>query len=77
MKVYYCKTSTGVRPPQFKHHDVKDAITEAKRRAQEHKCEVEILKVIGTVKWKPVPVTEMKPVLEMSDGEKIEDELPF
>ena len=76
MQQYYCKTSTGARPPQYKHNDIKLAIEEAKRLSAQFQCDVEILKVVGSVKWKEVPVTTKKQVLEMQPG-YIDDELPF
>ena len=78
MEIFYCKTSNGVRPPQYQHRDLALAVAEAKRLSEVHNCDVEILKVIGSVKWKPVPVTEMKPVLEMlPDYSRQDEELPF
>ena len=31
MEKYYCKTSTGVRPPRYEHDNIKSATEEAKR----------------------------------------------
>ena len=79
MDLFYCKTENGIYSPKYQHTDIKLAIAEAERLSKVHNTNVEILKVIGTVKWKPVPVTELKPVLEMEPGYKQEEleELPF
>jgi len=31
MEKYYCKTSTGVRPPRYEHDNIKSATEEAKQ----------------------------------------------
>ena len=77
MSLFYCMTSTGVRPPYFRHSTLKSAITEAKRLSNEFKCKVEILEVVGNVQWKDVPVVERKQVLELKPGINIDEDLPF
>ena len=49
MEKYYCKKSTGVRPPRYEHDNIKSATEEAKRLSTQFNCSVQILKVVGTV----------------------------
>lgn len=77
MANYYCKTDKGEFSPKFKHTDIIAAVTEAKRLSAEYKTDVEILKIVGKVSWKDIPVTTRKQVVEMEKGYTIEDDLPF
>lgn len=77
MANYYCKTENGPFPPKFKHNDINNAVIEAKRLSTEHKTDVEILKIVGKVSWKDIPVTTRKQVIEMENGYTIDDDLPF
>lgn len=70
MEKYYCKTSTGVRPPRYEHDNIKSATEEAK-------SSVQILKVVGTVSYKDIPITERKQVVEFESGYSNGDDLPF
>ena len=72
MEKYYCKTSTGTTVPKYIHHDLKLAVDEAKRLSTQFNCNVEILKVVGTVKWVDVPVTRKEQVVEVKSND-----LPF
>lgn len=76
MEKYYCMTSTGVRPPNYAHSSIESAAAEAERLAIQFNCKVEILKVVGTVSFKEVPVVERKRVLEFEPGYG-NDYLPF
>jgi hypothetical protein len=68
MEKYYCKTSTGVRPPRYEHDNIKSATEEAKRLSTQFNCSVQILKVVCTVSYKDIPITERKQVVEFESG---------
>ena len=77
MEKYYCKTSTGVRPPRYEHDNIKSATEEAKRLSTQFNCSVQILKVVGTVSYKDIPITERKQVVEFESGYSNGDDFHF
>ena len=63
MKKFKCQTATGLTPPTYVHGSYEFAEAEARRLCQEHKCAVEILQVVATVKYEEAPVMAMQPIV--------------
>lgn len=71
-----CLTANGINPPRFIHETAFHAVQEAKRLSEQFDTDVKILKVIGEVKRKEVPVTKKVSEVNMMPGHH-KDDLPF
>ncbi len=69
-------TENGTKPPRYVHHDINLAVAEAERLNKKYNTKTFILKIIGTVETKQVPVTELKQVTDI-DKTEYQNELPF
>lgn len=76
MPEYLIMTESGVNPPKYIHRDISLAVAEAERLHKKYNTKTYILKVIGKVEKKEVPVTEIKSVTEI-DKTELQNELPF
>lgn len=74
---YMLLASNGSYPPKFVHDYLQHAVEEAKRLQNLLGGEVKILKILGVVKKKHVPVTEMRQVVEGAPELFPSDDLPF
>lgn len=74
MAKFLVQTKTGSTPPKYEHNSIESAVTEAKRLHETFKTDVQILKVVGSIKEVEVPVTEKKTIIEILEPD---DDLPF
>lgn len=75
MPKFYVMAEKGSHPPKHIHLTIDQAILEARRLRAKLNCKVEILKVVGEIVTKEVPVTKLETV-EWIDGNEKND-LPF
>jgi hypothetical protein len=77
METFLLMTKKGTRPPKYRHHDIASAVAEAKRLNNFLQDDVEILKVVGKVRFIDVPVTRRVQELQLDLGLSTSDDLPF
>jgi hypothetical protein len=75
---YYLKTDNGTTPPNYKHSNIEEAISEAKRLiGLKGATKVEILYIVGTIEYKEVPVVKKDFVCDIHPDFINRDDLPF